>query len=74
MPSPKVVLFQLDRWTMEEVAMDTAIEEGKFFLACEAMNAGNYEEAITAFEKLKSSEASYNMAQVSGTSGEGLHH
>ena len=49
---------------MEDTEIDACLEEGRFFLATEAMNAGSYEDAIAGFQELTSPEASYNVAQV----------
>ena len=43
------------------------LQEGKFFLACDAMKHGEDEEAVEEFDKLNMAEASYYQAQVSGS-------
>ena len=44
--------------------MKDLLEEGKFFLACDAMKQGEDELAVEEFDKLNMAEASYYQAQV----------
>ena len=44
--------------------MRDLLEEGKFFLACDAMKQGEDELAVEEFDKLNMADASYYQAQV----------
>ena len=44
--------------------MKDLLEEGNFFLACDAMKEGEDELAVEEFDKLNMAEASYYQAQV----------
>ena len=49
---------------MSDKQMKDLLEEGKFFLACDAMKQGEDELAVEEFDKLNMAEASYFQAQV----------
>lgn len=59
---PKEILFPSYGRELSIDEIKKALEEGRFFLACQAMNEGNHEAAICAFENLRSPYASFYQA------------
>ena len=64
LPSPKQKLFASFETHLSDKQIKELLQEGKFFLACDAMKHGEDEAAIEEFEKLNMAEASYYQAQV----------
>ena len=64
LPSPKQKLFASYEASISDKQMRDLLEEGKFFLACDAMKQGEDELAVEEFDKLNMADASYYQAQV----------
>ena len=64
LPSPKQKLFASYDTPMSDKQIRDLLEEGKFFLACDAMKQGEDELAVEEFDKLNMADASYYQAQV----------
>ncbi len=67
LPSPKKRLFASYEQPLSDKQIQDLHEEGKFFLACDAMKHGEDELAVEQFEQLNMAEASYYQAQVRGS-------
>ncbi len=62
--SPKQRLFVAYEAPLSDEQIDDLLEEGKYFLAYDAMVVGEDEFAVQQFEKLNLPEASYYQSQV----------
>ncbi|XP_025423662.1 E3 SUMO-protein ligase RanBP2-like isoform X3 [Sipha flava] len=61
---PKNTLFEFYRKKLTSEEVNKYLEEGRFFLACQLMNNDQNDEAIKAFQKLKSPYASFYQAMI----------
>ncbi|XP_067013935.2 E3 SUMO-protein ligase RanBP2 [Anabrus simplex] len=62
--SPHTRLFEYQGKELSTAEINTLIEEGRFFLACQLMKEEKYEKALDAFAQLKSPDASFYQAQI----------
>ncbi|GLG99976.1 E3 SUMO-protein ligase RanBP2 [Gryllus bimaculatus] len=62
--TPHTRLFEYQGKDLSMAEINTLLEEGRYFLACQMMKEDKHEKAIEAFQQLKSPYASFHQAMI----------